>query len=261
MTAMLDGLARGIVALAGGTADLLLPTVCLTCDAAAATGQGLCDDCNVKLLSLVAAPYCPRCGSSLGPGIPVREEGCWSCPTPLGRFVRVVRLGAYSGPLKAAVRSLKKRRSRAVGRRLGDLLARAVLTACPDETFDMAVPVPAHWVRRFGRNGDHARQFARMVARPLHLPIGDELIRARHTPPQTHLSRTQRIDNVRGAFAVRRSASVAGANVLLIDDVTTTDATASEAAKTLLAAGALRVTLAVIAKPPRAVAYAHPATT
>ena len=55
---------------------------------------------------------------------------------------------------------------------------------------------------------------------------------------------------MRGAFAVRSPAAIAGANVLLVDDVTTTGATADEATRVLLAAGAQSVTLAVLAKEP-----------
>ncbi len=84
--------------------------------------------------------------------------------------------------------------------------------------------------------------------------LGDQLIRVRHTPPQVHLPRTRRIENVRGAFAVRTKRRIEGARVVLVDDVTTTGATANEAARTLLKAGASNVHLAVIAKaePPRA---------
>ena len=90
----------------------------------------------------------------------------------------------------------------------------------------------------------------------LGLPVGDELVRVRNTPPQVNLSRTGRMANVRDAFAVRHAAGVRGANVVLTDDVTTTGATANEAARTLLRAGANDVTLAVLAKaePPRAYA-------
>ena len=97
---------------------------------------------------------------------------------------------------------------------------------------------------------------AARVARNLDLPVGDELIRIRHTPPQVRLPRTRRIQIIRGAFSVSSPRSLAGTNVLLVDDVTTTGATANEAARTLLQAGASKVTLAVVAKAEPPTAYA-----
>jgi len=255
--ALLTAAANGGRALGWGLADLILPGVCVACGAAEASAELLCDHCNVRLLSLVALPYCVRCGATIGPNIPIHDEGCWACPTPLPRFVRAVRLGPYTGPLRMAVRDLKYRHHDAMRRRLGDLLASAVAAQCSQETFDMAVPVPAHWLRRLSRGCDHASRLARAVAGPLGAPVGHELLRIRSTPQQTRMSRSRRIANVRGAFAARDPKTLAGASVLLIDDVTTTGATANETAKVLLAAGALRVTLAVVAKAEPPTAYAE----
>ena len=242
---------------AQGLADLLLPSTCPGCTGAPAGAEGLCDRCNVELLRLVSLPYCVRCGATLGPHVPVHDEGCGACPTPLPRFVRVVRLGPYAGPLRRGVRQIKYRRDDALRRRFTALLAQAVTAQCPDETFDLIAPVPAHWQRRLMRGSDHTLRLARSLARPLGLLVSRELLRIRPTPQQIRLSRTQRMQNVRGAFAVRRARPIVGANVLLIDDVTTTGATASEASRTLLRAGALRVTLAVIAKGESPVAYSE----
>jgi len=231
-----------------GLGDLVLPDVCAACGAAEPAAQGLCDRCNVRLLSLVALPYCPRCGTTLGPHVPPDEHGCWACPNPLPRFERVVRLGPYAEPLRALVRELKYRRRDAMRGRLVRLLAEAVRAAGGEGGFDVVLPVPMHWRRRLGRRRDHARALAAGVADALDVPLGAELVRVRNTPPQTHLSRTARLANVRGAFAVRGRAGLRGARVLLVDDVTTTGATANEAARTCLRAAALRVTLAVVAK-------------
>ena len=240
-----------------GLVDLLLPPVCPACGEAEISSAGLCNACNVELLSLIALPYCPHCATTLGPNIPAREDGCSQCPTPLPRFFRAVRLGPYAGPLRSAVRDLKYHRRNVMLAVTGRLLARAVGGKCAGERFDAIVPVPSHWRRRMSRGTDHATAMARAIAKQLSAPVDRELVRVRHTPPQTHLSRTRRLANVRNAFAVRDSRAVAGANILLVDDVTTTGATANEAARTLLKADASRVTLAVIAKSEPPTAYAE----
>jgi ComF family protein len=246
---------RHLHTVAAGLGDLVLPQTCLACGSSVPAADGLCEDCNVELLSLVSLPSCPRCGTTLGPHIPAREDGCSACPDTLPRFERVVRLGPYAGPLRSIVRELKYRR-RAMRRRLGEMLGRAVQTRTDDE-LDVAMPVPMHWRRRLARGGNHARTLASAVARELGLPVGRELVRVRNTPPQTHLPRSKRVENVRGAFAVEPPAAVKGARVLLVDDVTTTGATANEAARTLLRAGARHVILAVVCKAEPPTAYAR----
>jgi len=251
-------LKRGVRDVLTGLADLFLPDVCSGCGSADVSTGGLCEACNVKLLSLVSLPYCPHCGSTLGPNVPVYEDGCGGCPTVLPRFERVFRLGPYADPLRAAIRDMKYRRFFGLRRRFGFMLAEAIRAAEQRgaASFDVIIPVPMHWQRRIARGQDHAALLAATIARDLRVPLGRELLRVRNTPPQINLSRTARAANVRGAFAVADKRSIAAARVLLVDDVTTTGATANEAARTLLAAGAATVSLAVIAKAEPPTAYA-----
>lgn len=241
-----------------GVADLLLPEVCAACGADYVAVDGLCPHCNVELLSLVALPACPRCVTTLGPNIPARQDGCGACPATLPRFERAFRLGPYAGCLRLAIRGLKYHRYERLRGRLTALLAERIRADWNGEPFDAVVPVPMHWRRRFSRGFDHARSIADRLSRELGVPLGDDLARIRHTPPQVGLPRTRRLANVHGAFAIRSPDTVRGAGLLLVDDVTTTGATADEAARTLLAAGAHHVALAVLAKaePPTAYAYA-----
>jgi len=67
------------------------------------------------------------------------------------------------------------------------------------------------------------------------------------TPPQVGLTRTARVKNLRGSFAVRRPDRIKGLKVLLIDDVATTGSTIAEAAKTIMRGGAERVDVLVLA--------------
>jgi competence protein ComFC len=70
----------------------------------------------------------------------------------------------------------------------------------------------------------------------------DILEKVKETPPQTTLkNRKERINNLSGAFQVRNEAMIQGHNALLLDDVTTTGSTLTEARRVLLNAGARNV--------------------
>ena len=239
-----------------GASDLLFPGACGSCGSSEVGPDGMCESCGRELLSLVTLGYCPRCGATIGPNIPIREDGCSACPATLPRFRTVIRLGPYAHPLRSAIQQLKYHRREALLGRIGQLLSEAVAARTDPGSLDVVIPVPMHWRRRLIRGYDHARIIGRQVAKRLDLPLGDELIRIRHTPPQVRLPRTKRIEAVRGAFGLRSKAAIEGAGVLLVDDVTTTGATANEAAKTLLKGGASKVILAVIAKAEPPTAYA-----
>src|SRR5436305_1674916 len=71
------------------------------------------------------------------------------------------------------------------------------------------------------------------------LPVRFLLVRVRPTRQQVGLDRTRREENVRASFRALRFA--AGLRVCLVDDVLTTGATAAEAGRALLAAGAIRI--------------------
>ena len=143
---------------------------------------------------------------------------------------------------------MKYHRKIHIARHLAALLAEAIAARGEPEGFDIVMAIPMYWTRRLFRRWDHSLELAREVSNRLNLPMGNELRRIRNTPPQARLPASRRADNVRGAFAAKRTATLEGANVLLIDDVLTTGATANEASRTLLSAGANSITVAVIAK-------------
>ena len=261
MTNRRQSMLRSAASLCRGIGDLLLPGLCPACNQRPPTLDGLCERCARARLMLLAMPYCPRCGSTLGPGIRLDPGGCWQCPSPLPRFTRTVRLGPYAEPIRQTVRQLKYGRLDTLSAAATDLLAHAIRQADDLPLPDVIVAIPAHWRRRIGRGRDHAALIARRLSRALGVPLQTLLTRTRPTPPQTHLSRSARITNVRNAFAAKDTASLKDAHVLLIDDVTTTGATANECARTLRTAGASHVTLGVLAKsePPEAYAEYLPA--
>jgi predicted amidophosphoribosyltransferase len=76
------------------------------------------------------------------------------------------------------------------------------------------------------------------------LPMRNALERIRYTTTQTAFDRSERMENLRDAFRLRKKADVRRLRVLLIDDVLTTGSTLSECARVLKASGAISVELA-----------------
>ncbi|NQU76087.1 MAG: ComF family protein [Planctomycetes bacterium] len=238
--------------------DIIFPRHCAACGRGDEQADPLCTSCTELFLRQVGQPYCARCGASVAEGLTAGEDGCSHCPTPMPRFDRVVRLVAYEPPLTFVIRKVKFHGAHSLCRWLAGLLAQKVAATPELASVDVVQPVPLHWRRRMQRTYNQAELIARGMSRRLSLPLGAELVRVRNTLPQGHLPRTRRLENVKGAFAAGRRTSRL-LHVLLVDDVTTTGATACEATAAMLAAGAGRVSLAVLAKadPPLAFLPRH----
>ena len=114
---------------------------------------------------------------------------------------------------------------------------------------DLLAPVPLHplrlWRRRFNQAAALAREISRQTGTPCDLAA---LLRVKATQSQVGLSRAQRAENVQGAFRVADGAPVRGQNIVLVDDVLTSGATANAASRALLRAGAARVDVLVFAR-------------
>lgn len=110
----------------------------------------------------------------------------------------------------------------------------------------LLVPIPLSKKRLRERGYDQALLLAKEVMKlseknTLHL-ASDVLTRIKHTLPQTETkSRKERMQNIRGCFAVQNPINIAEKNIILLDDVTTTGATFTEARLVLLNAGAKSV--------------------
>jgi ComF family protein len=133
---------------------------------------------------------------------------------------------------------------------LGRLLAETVRLWGPADPTEVVVPVPMPFAHRMRRGFNQAELLAREVGRILGLPVrAAALARTSGAPAQAGLSRTARLRTPRGSVRRRRFARpFRGRRVLLIDDVMTTGATASETARVLKADGARTVNVGVVAR-------------
>jgi ComF family protein len=172
-------------------------------------------------------------------------------------FVRAVSFGLYQGRMRDAIHALKYDRLHPVSRQLGRMLAAAIAKMASEAPREMLViPVPLHRSKQAERGFNQARALAAEALRALHesdpawrlILAASTLMRLRATRSQAGLTPNQRRMNLRGAFSVSEPAQVAGRDILLVDDILTTGATARAASKALIDAGAESVWVATLAR-------------
>jgi len=226
----------------------LYPDVCLVCGAGfGAPRNGMCESCR-HAVTTDPFPACPWCAQTVGPHTDT-ASGCAECRGHALGFERAHRLGPYNGVLREAVLRIKALSGEGLADMLGRAFAECRGAALRAEAPDVVAPVPLHWWRKWTRGYNQSEAVARELAAGFGVPFAPRLLRrVRWTPQQLQPTRAARKENVKGAFGVARSARVLGKAVLLVDDVMTTGSTLGEAARTLTAAGAARVIVAVLAR-------------
>jgi ComF family protein len=183
------------------------------------------------------------------------EPQCGLCQRSHPPFERAVAYGSYDGGLRDLIHLLKYQQVRPAAAVLGRMLAEAIasLEVTLPAGVIAVIPVPLHQRKRVQRGFNQSEVIARAALKQLrraerfHL-LTDTLVRRRETESQIGLTRHQRRENLRGAFAVADPEQIVKRNVLLVDDVFTTGTTASECASVLRRAGANRIYVATVAR-------------
>ena len=215
-------------------------TRCLLCHDRA-EGAGLCAPCTDELPALVQA--CHRCALPLPPA----AETCPQCLQRPPAFARARAAWHYAFPLAQLLQRFKYQGDLAAGRTLAQLAA-APLAPHSDPP-DLLLPVPLHWRRYWRRGFNQAQLIATEFGRQWGLPVNPGLLRKRSaSAAQQQLGRSQRLHNLQHSFYLRRP--LPGLHVGLVDDVITTGATLEAASRTLLDAGATRVSAFALARTP-----------
>ena len=183
------------------------------------------------------------------------DPRCLLCQRIDPPFERAVAYGSYDGGLRDLIHVLKFQQVRPAAQVLGRVLAESIAElekAMPVGRIAV-VPVPLHKHKQGQRGFNQAEVIAREALKQLSRPKRFDLctgvlLRRRETGSQIGLTRHQRRENMRGAFAVSDPARILDRDILLVDDVYTTGTTASECAGVLRRAGAARVWVATVAR-------------
>lgn len=230
--------------------SFIYPEVCQICGTQRASHAQsyVCDGCRADV-KLIEPPFCGRCGRPY-PGDITVDFVCNNCGDLELNFCWARSAALVEGPLLEAIHQYKYLRHRWFETFLGELLVHAAAKPLQAEPWDGLVPVPLFPVKEREREFNQAERLARHLSAATGIPLeGHVLRRIRPTPSQTRLTRTERAENMRRAFALHKDAQVTGKHYVLIDDVFTTGATTSACAKVLLKGGAARVAVWTVARP------------
>ena len=153
----------------------------------------------------------------------------------------------YEGNVRRSLLRYKFYNARSYAAGYGRLLAMKLEANTP-EGFDCLTWVPVSSLRKLSRGYDQVELLAAAVGRELGTVPVPLLKKVRHNRPQSGIAdAAARRANVLGAYRVTDPAAVAGKRILLLDDILTTGATASEAARVLKTAGAKEIYCAAVA--------------
>jgi len=202
----------------------------------------LCPSCDGQAARPLGR-WCPKCAAEM----PRYGNACPNCHDMSLAMSGSAAFGLHAGRLRESILAFKFSGRRYYARTFGRLIVRAVTSAWPQTHFDGVVAVPLHSSRLRQRGFDQGRCLAAHVARALGVSDRSGVLRrVRATESQVGLTKSARTENVKGAFAAADCPGLM--TVLVVDDIMTTGATASEAARALRKAGAKDVYAAVIAR-------------
>lgn len=206
------------------------------------------------IIHFLFPPKCVLCGAILRD---TETDLCAHCRTETEIFPKPktkhpflaswTALWYYNGNVRRSLIRFKFYNARSHAASYGRLLAMKLLEEYPDG-FDLLTWIPISPLRRFTRGYDQVELIAKAVSVELGLEATPTLKKIRHNRPQSRLKDySRRRANVLGAYKIRPDADITGKRILLLDDILTTGATASEAGRVLLTAGAIEVTAAAVA--------------
>ena len=232
-----------------------MPPVCLHCRRPLAGHDALCARCW-RGVDFIYEPVCDRLGIPMPFDSGGRQVSAAALADPPD-YDRARAVASFDGVVRDLVHAFKYADRQDCRRLLARWLSASGEVLLADA--DLLVPVPMHRWRLLRRRYNQAALLTQQLAHMRGVPWAPEaLVRVKSTTQQLSLTRAQRQLNVRAAFAVPVAARslVEDRNIVLIDDVITTGATADACARSLKAAGAARVDVLAVAivTDPRSVA-------
>ncbi len=226
-----------------GFTDLLFPLNCALCGAydPSTAEQPLCQQC-LTTIPYNHPPFCLRCSRHINRS---NEQGlCPDCIQQYPDFDDAWVFTRYQPPMTELIRSFKFHNKTSLRKTFHTIANTFAERHSLELRADLLLPIPIHPVRFRERSYNQSELLAEIVSDIFHIPVNINILtKMLLTPRQSDLRRKERWTNIQGAFKIENSSIIKNKEIILVDDLLTTGATASEAAKTLKQAGAAKVKL------------------
>lgn len=228
--------------------SVVFPDVCYFCGSIKDSKESvICAECRDSIRS-VPMPFCSVCGLPLPALENSASDFCGSCLSHPPVYDKA-RYGVYyEQQAREAITKFKFNASLFNVRPITELLIEAFNRHYADDKLDAILPIPVHQRRLINRGFNQVVTLAKKLSDATSIPLDrTTLVKIRNTDPQVGLPRSKRIMNLKNVFRISCPEKIANRRILIIDDVSTTGTTVSEAAKTVKKAGADFVAILVLA--------------
>jgi ComF family protein len=219
---------------------LIAPDICLGCGA---EGDVMCGQC-MQTAGEPPVSCCAGCKA-----LSVNSKTCDSCKSWLNIYAVVVA-NNYEGVYEQLIHSLKFDMKRKAVVPISKMMT-TIAPNLPSDTIVCALPTASSRIRQ--RGFDHAKLLAKayITQLPKEFPWNEwqlaHFLGRKSNVRQLGSSRAQRISQMEKEYYVKNPVNVKGKTILLLDDVMTTGASLSAAARVLKRSGAKRIYATVFA--------------
>lgn len=224
--------------------DLLFPRECPVCgNIVIPKGKDICDLCKNEFVQ-IQSPYCLKCGK------PLSDDGieyCIGCREKSHDFDEGRAAFLYNDAMRKSIYRFKYNNKSEYARYYGLAISEILGNKIKSYNADALIPVPMYKRKERKRGYNQAYLIAKEISRQIDVPVkADVVIRKRSTKIMRSLGAKEREKNIKKAFKLRKD-SVKLNNVVIVDDIYTTGATADAVAASLKAGGVKKVYIIALA--------------
>lgn len=209
----------------------------------------LCSSCLEKIKFTKDNNTCLQCGSIINQGF----DFCIKCKDTTYSFDKARSVFAYDDISASMILKFKYNGNKSYSLPLAHMLKSVFDTSDLIADSVTFVPMPKERQKKRGYNQSYelCKQFSSLTK----IPMFDMLERTNNINKQSTLNAEQRAQNIKGSFKAINKEIIKNREIILIDDVMTTGATANECALMLIKAGARNVSILTLARTPSTINF------